>query len=74
MFKLLIITLIVVYLMRSCWRLMYPSLPPGLEPGKPREIPLKACEYCGILVAENKGIHRRGHFFCQADHADRYYA
>ena len=68
MFKLLLITAIVLYLMRFFWRLMYPRLP-----NRPQQIQVKACEYCGILVREDKGIQKRGRFFCGHPHAKQFF-
>ena len=68
MFKLLIITVIVLYLLRFFWHLMYPRLP---DPRKPVE--MKACEYCGILAREDKGVMQRDRFFCTSDHAKRFF-
>ena len=69
MFKRLLITAIVLYLMRSFWRLMYPRLPT-----RPQQIQVKACEYCGILVPEDKGIQKRGRFFCGHPHAKQFFS
>lgn len=68
MFKLLVITVIVLYLMRFFWHLMYPRMP---KP--PQALEVKACEYCGVLLREDRGRVQRGRFFCTADHAKRYF-
>jgi len=68
MFKLLVITLIVVYVMRFFWQLMYPRMPK-----LPQQLEMKTCEYCGVLAREDKGNVQRGRFFCSADHAKRYF-
>lgn len=68
MFKLFIITLIVLYLTRFLWQLMYPRMP---KP--PQQLEMKACEYCAVLAREDKGYVQRGRFFCSSDHAKRYF-
>lgn len=70
LFKFLVILVIVLYLMRSFFRLMYPR--PPKQPRR-KEIEMKACDYCGKLVYEDKGVQKRGRFFCSEAHKQRYF-
>ncbi len=70
MIRLFIILVIVLYLLRALFRLMYPRLP--AQTGE-RLIPLRACDYCGRTLPEDKGSIRRERFFCGHDHAQRYF-
>lgn len=71
MIKLLIITVIVVFLMRSLFRLMYPRIP-DTPPVIGHE--LKPCEYCGTLVRLDKAKQKRGRLFCSAAHQAMYFS
>lgn len=70
MLKLLVITVIVLYLLRFLFRLMYPKLP---DQRPPIEYEMKSCDYCGKLMREDKGFHRKQRFFCSPEHQVRYF-
>lgn len=70
MFKLLIILVVVLFLMRGFFRLMYPQLPKNPVP---KAIELKPCEYCGKLVPEDQGSVKGQYFFCSLEHQHQFF-
>lgn len=40
-----------------------------LASGDQAQVPLRACEHCGVLVPENEGVSGMAGFFCSTEHA-----
>ena len=68
MWKLIAIALIVLYVIRKILRLLTPAVVEQAD-----VVELKACAYCDTLVRVDKGMTSRGFFFCDGDHARRYF-
>jgi hypothetical protein len=69
MWKLIVITLIALYVIRKVLRLLTPP-----DVSTTSAVELKACAYCDILVRVDKGESQRGYFFCCGAHATRFFA
>jgi hypothetical protein len=63
MFKLIIIIVIALYVIRLIYRGIQQATPKSVAP-----IELKACAYCGVLVRVDQGIVADERFFCSAEH------
>lgn len=67
MFKLIIIVIVALYVIRIIYRVIQQTTPENVEP-----IELKACTYCGALVRVDKAVMIKEHIFCNQDHAKKF--
>lgn len=69
MWKLIVIAVIALYLIRSTLRIL--QQPAAVTPPETKE--LKACAYCDMIMRADKGYTTRGYFFCSTAHAKRFF-
>ena len=68
MFKLIIIVVVALYVIRLIYRVIQQATPKNVAP-----IELKACAYCGALVRVDKAVMVNAQVFCNQDHAKKFH-